>query len=85
MKRCIKIMIVRKNQLLKQISKLNNFLRDLSLIDVFDFANEQRDDELFFKVLIYSIVANIKNVIKNEFSSIMIVDSVRINVINEKT
>ena len=77
-------MIVRKNQLLKQISKLNNFFRDLSLINVLDFADEQRDDELFFKASAYNIVINVKDVIKDESSNVMIINLIRINVINKK-
>ena len=56
----------------------------MNSINVFDFANEQRDDELFFKVSVYDVIINVKNVIENEFLNVMIVDLIRIRVINEK-
>ena len=56
----------------------------MNLINIFDFVNEQRDDELFFKVSVYNVTANVKNVIENESSNIMIADSIKVRIISEK-
>ena len=64
--------------------KLNNFLYDLSLINVFNFTDEQRDGELFFKVSVYDVIINIKDVIEDESSNVMIAGLIKVRVINER-
>ena len=41
--------------------------------------------DYFFKISVYNVVINVKNVIENEFSNVMIVDLIKVCVINEKT
>ena len=43
----------------------------MNLINVLDFADEQRDDKLFFEALIYDVAVNVKDVIKDESLKLM--------------
>ena len=64
--------------------KLHDFLYDLSLINILSLVNEKNDNKLSFKTLINNFVFKIKNVIEDKSANVIIVNLVKIRIINKK-
>ena len=66
--------------LLKQSQQSNNFLDCLSLFHIFRLTDEECESELSFRKLVDNIVIDVKHVIEDTSTCIVIFVSIRVNV-----